>query len=84
MSYIMMLGCENDNLIELGEIGDEIVNTWTFGCAPAMLTLQEVFSLIERGKTHEKWCRFRNDDQEIPLTSQVLVTNKSSIDSNKV
>jgi hypothetical protein len=39
MSYIMMLGCENDNLIELGEIGDEIVNTWTFGRAPAMLTL---------------------------------------------
>ena len=39
MPYIMVLGCENDNLIELGEIGDEIVNARTFRRAPAVLTL---------------------------------------------
>ena len=51
MSYIMMLRRENDNLIELGEIREEIVNTWTFGCAPAMLALKEVVSGIGRGDT---------------------------------
>lgn len=81
MSYIMMLGCENDNLVELGEIGDEIVNTWTFGCAPAMLTLYEVVS----EETHMRsGVGLRMTTKTMLLTSQVLVTNKSSIDSNKV
>ena len=39
MSYIMVLGCENDDLVELGEIRDKIVNAWTFRSAPTMLTL---------------------------------------------
>ena len=39
VSYIMVLGRENDDLVELGEIRDEIVNAWMFHYAPATLPL---------------------------------------------
>ncbi len=80
----MMLRRENDNLIELGEIREEIVNTWTFGCAPAMLTLKEVVNGIGRETRERYGVGLRTKVVTTLLTSQVLVTNKSSIDSNKV
>jgi hypothetical protein len=38
-AYIVVLCCEDDNLIELREIRDEIVDSRAFCCAPTMLAL---------------------------------------------
>jgi hypothetical protein len=71
----MVLRCEDDNFVKLREIRDEIVDPGTFCCAPTMLTLREI---VSRTTGREEL------NIATPLTSQVLVTNKSSIDSNKV
>jgi hypothetical protein len=77
--YIVVLRREDDNLIELREIGKEIVNPRAFCCAPAILALYVVFSTTLKGE----WGRRKGKDARL-LTSQVLVTNKSSIESNNV
>jgi hypothetical protein len=71
----MVLGCEDDNLVKLGEICKEIVDSGTFCCAPAVLTLRMIFSTSE-GREEL--------GSTTLLTSQVLVTNKSSMESNNV
>jgi hypothetical protein len=76
----MMLRCEYDNLIKLREICDKIVDPGAFCCAPAMLALWNMFSR-KMGRSVQG----ESEKETIELlTSQVLVTNKSSIDSNKV
>jgi hypothetical protein len=72
----MMLRCEYDNLIKLREICEEIVDPGPFCCTPTILALWEVIS-TKMGK------RFTKKTIKL-LTSQVLVTSKSSTDSNKV
>jgi hypothetical protein len=42
-AYIMVLRCEDDNLVELGEIREEIVDSGAFCCAPSVLTLWVTF-----------------------------------------
>ena len=38
----MVLGGEDDNFVELGEVREEIVHTRAFGCSPAVFALGEL------------------------------------------
>lgn len=72
-THVMRLCCEDDNFIELGDVGKEIIYSRSFCCAPTVLPLMRnqgsINRLIEQGRD---------------LTSHVEVTRRSSMERRSV
>lgn len=71
--YVVVLGREEDDLVELRKVCQKVVDTGTFGSSPAIMSLNAAF-FSDR----------TNEIVRVGRTSQVDVTSKSSKDNRSV
>jgi hypothetical protein len=68
----VVLRCEDHNLKELREIGDEIIDPRAFCCAPAVLALFKVVSKTSNGKKSERI--YSRPMYSLPIDRRGIVT----------
>ena len=73
-TYVVILGRKYDDFVKLGEVRNEVIDSRTLRCSPAVLTLD--VQIV---------CQSCEDDQVVRvLTSHVEVTRRSSMESRRV